>query len=115
MTPCLSAGIKTCLKDWGPCIPPTEFCGNCQDDDCDGLVNEDCASTPLCDEEEPELLCPIAQITGLNPPVLVGQEVQLSGQSSTSPNGGIMEWAWGVHPHPVSSLRTCRSPKTKPN
>ena len=48
VTACGSAGKRTCLKDWGPCVPPIEWCGNCADDDCNGLVNEGCPANPKC-------------------------------------------------------------------
>ncbi len=96
VTVCLSAGQRKCLKEWGPCIPPEEFCGNCTDDDCDGEVNEGCAPNPACDPlVEPD--CPVAKIEiaeGYN--AFTGDTLHLSGLSSSSANGTIVKWHWSV-------------------
>jgi len=96
VTVCNSAGQRKCLKEWGPCIPPEEFCGNCADDDCDGEVNEGCAPNPACDPiVEPE--CPVAKIEiaeGYS--VFTGETLHLSGLGSTSQNGAITKWWWSV-------------------
>lgn len=96
VTVCNSAGQRKCLKEWGPCIPPEEFCGNCADDDCDGEVNEGCAPNPACDPViAPE--CPVAKIEiaeGYS--AFTGDTLHLSGLGSTSPNGDIVNWSWSV-------------------
>ncbi len=96
VTACNSAGSRKCLKDWGPCIPPEEFCGNCEDDDCDGLINEGCPENPDC-QPPLETECPIAKIIveeGTN--VFTGDILHLSGAQSWSPNGAIVQWQWSV-------------------
>jgi len=40
VTACGSTGHRKCYKAWGPCIPPVESCGDCKDDNCDGLADE---------------------------------------------------------------------------
>jgi hypothetical protein len=96
VTACGSAGKKKCLKEWGPCIPPAEFCGNCADDDCNGLINEGCPPNPECDEPvEPK--CPVAIIA-----IAEGIEVwntdnlHLSAAQSYSTQGAITKWLWSV-------------------
>ncbi len=41
---CDGEGYKTCddWGEWGPCEPVEEICGNMQDDDCDGSIDEGC-------------------------------------------------------------------------
>jgi len=96
VTACVSAGHRKCLKEWGPCIPPAEFCGNCTDDDCNGLVNEGCAPNPECEGPiEPE--CPVAMVTcqeGAN--VFTGDTLHLSASQSHSSKGPIVKWLWTV-------------------
>lgn len=96
VTACGSVGSHQCLKDWGPCVPPGEFCGNCADDDCDGLVNEDCGDIELCDPiVEPD--CPVAVITiAETGSVLTGTVLHLSAALSSSTGGAITAWAWSV-------------------
>jgi hypothetical protein len=95
VTACVSAGTRKCLKDWGPCIPPAEWCGNCQDDDCDGLVNEECPENPACTPVEPE--CPVAIITvAEEAQVSVGTLLHLSAKESHSSAGAIVQWQWDV-------------------
>lgn len=95
VTACGSAGSQLCLKAWGPCVPPLEFCGNCVDDDCDGLINEDCPPNPDCEDPQPE--CPVAVITVAEGGAAgVGTELHLSGASSFSNDGDIVSWAWSV-------------------
>lgn len=102
LTSCKSAGKRKCLKDWGPCVPPDEFCGNCDDDDCDGLINEGCAPNPACDDEPPPPPgCPVAAITVEDgPSVDTGTAVHLSAAQSNSSEGAIVQWKWGVQTPP---------------
>lgn len=97
MTACSSAGNRLCLKEWGPCIPPEEFCGNCVDDDCDGQVNEGCPPNPDCGVVEvPE--CPVARIT-IQESVSVdsGTTVHLSASTSSADEGhSVAEYLWEV-------------------
>jgi hypothetical protein len=96
VTACVSAGQRQCLKEWGPCLPPGEFCGNCTDDDCDGQVNEECPLNPEC-QEPPVKECPTAVISvAEGTTVGVGTTLHLDGGASTSPNGAVTAWAWGV-------------------
>lgn len=100
VTSCLSAGERKCLKDWGPCVPPDEFCGNCTDDDCDGLVNEDCPPNPDCDPQLPPE-CPVAAITiAEGASVDAGTVLHLSAAQSVSKDGAITKWQWGVQTPP---------------
>ncbi len=96
VTACGSAGTHKCLKQWGPCIPPEEWCGNCVDDDCDGEVNEECPPNPACDDPiEPE--CPVAIITiEEGTEAWTGDTLHLSGENSFSPDGEIVKWLWSV-------------------
>ncbi len=90
VTACLSVGKKKCLKDWGPCVPPQEFCGNCADDDCDGQVNEDCAPNPPCGVVTPAE-CPVGVIAveeGIS--VDVGVTLHLSSAGSVAPEGSTI-------------------------
>ena len=96
VTACVSAGRHQCLKDWGPCVPPAEFCGNCADDDCDGQVNEECPPNPEC-EPPVEKECPTAVITlDEGTDVGTGTTLHLHGEASTSPNGAITLYQWSV-------------------
>ncbi|MBM4371044.1 MAG: hypothetical protein FJ098_05285 [Deltaproteobacteria bacterium] len=96
VTACLSAGTRKCLKEWGPCIPPEEFCGNCADDDCDGLINEGCPPNPACQPPvEPE--CPVAKINvAEGSSAYTGDTLHLSAAQSWSPSGEIVQWLWSV-------------------
>ncbi|MBM4398047.1 MAG: hypothetical protein FJ087_20465 [Deltaproteobacteria bacterium] len=94
VTACGSAGQRKCLKEWGPCFPPQEFCGNCADDDCDGLINEGCVPNPKC--EPPKIECPVAIIT-----VSEGNEawtkdtLHMTAAGSYAQGGGkVVKWAW---------------------
>ena len=56
-------GTETCTAGvFGPCIgevlPQTETCGNSLDDDCDGLVDEECCGNGMCDPTETSCTCP---------------------------------------------------------
>jgi hypothetical protein len=96
VTVCGSAGQRKCLKEWGPCLPPVEWCGNCQDDNCDGQANEGCPLKPECDDPiDPE--CPVAQIS-VTPGLYAwtGDEIQLSAKDSHSEEGQILKWHWTV-------------------
>jgi hypothetical protein len=44
VTGCGSVGSTTCgpSHQWGNCVPPVETCGNNKDDNCNGLVDEQC-------------------------------------------------------------------------
>ena len=46
---CDGGGLKVCDEygNWGPCEPVQEICGNTQDDDSDGLVDEECGEPAL--------------------------------------------------------------------
>ncbi|MBM4345616.1 MAG: hypothetical protein FJ100_19770 [Deltaproteobacteria bacterium] len=96
VTACGSAGKRTCLKDWGPCVPPLEWCGNCADDDCNGLVNEGCPANPTC--APPSKACPTAHITiAEGSKVGTGTVLHLSAAGSFAPDGKqIVQWAWAV-------------------
>jgi hypothetical protein len=96
ITACLSAGERKCLKEWGPCIPPDEFCGNCDDDDCDGEVNEGCPPNPACEEPTPPG-CPVAAITiAETGDLFAGTTLHLSAAGSSSDAGAIAQWQWSV-------------------
>ena len=96
VTACGSAGTRKCLKEWGPCIPPAEFCGNCVDDDCNGLINEGCAPNPECTPVE--VKCPIAIITvAEGTQVGSGTTLHLSGAASYGQGKAVItKWAWSV-------------------
>jgi hypothetical protein len=95
LTDCDSAGRRKCLKKWGPCIPPAEFCGNCVDDNCDGLVNEGCPPNPDC--EPPVKECPVAVITvAEGGSAWTGDTLHLSAAGSYAPAGAVATWEWSV-------------------
>jgi len=96
VTACGSAGHRKCLKEWGGCAPPPEFCGNCVDDDCDGLINEGCPPNPKCSPTPKK--CPVAIITITEgKSVGTGKTLHLSAKGSFA-NGKakIVKWAWSV-------------------
>lgn len=96
VTACGSAGTRKCLKEWGPCMPPSEFCGNCADDDCNGLINEGCAPNPSC--SPPQVACPIALIN-VSEGTSVGTQAVLHLSAAGSYGQGkatIAKWAWSV-------------------
>ncbi len=96
VTACGSAGTRKCLKEWGPCIPPAEFCGNCVDDNCDGLINEGCAPNPAC--TPPEVKCPIAILT-VAEGAKVGSQVVVHLSAASSYGQGlakVTKWKWSV-------------------
>ncbi len=104
-TVCGSKGSMLCLKEWGPCVPPTEDCENCVDDDCDGLVNEKCLPNPEC-QEPVEPTCPVAVIElAEEPPYMTGTTLHLTAEHSSSPDGAIVKWKWSVQA-PVASTAT---------
>ena len=96
VTACGSAGHRKCLKQWGGCAPPPEFCGNCVDDDCDGLINEDCAPNPKCSPTPTK--CPVAIITiAEGKGAGTGTTLHLSASGSfASGSAKISKWAWSV-------------------
>ncbi len=104
VTSCASAGTSRCLKDWGPCIPPEEFCGNCVDDDCDGLVNEQCPPNPECEPVTgPGCATPVIEVTE-GGQLGTGTVVHLSAAASSAPSGAaITTWAWSVSAPPGSA------------
>ena len=94
VTVCSSAGKQLCLKEWGPCIPPEEFCGNCADDDCDGEINEGCPPNPDCDPVVQA--CPVAIISvAESASVSTGTTLHLSAANS-KPMGEVDAWSWSV-------------------
>ena len=102
VTACGSAGQHKCLKEWGPCIPPEEWCGNCVDDDCDGATDEGCPPNPACDPVvEPG--CPVA-IIGIAEgyEAWTGDALHLTAAQSHSEKGPVVKWQWSVQ-GPVGS------------
>ncbi len=96
VTACGSAGQRKCLKEWGPCIPPAEFCGNCADDNCNGLVNEGCAPNPLCGPSKQP--CPVALIK-VAEGAAVGTATLLHLSAAGSYGQGmakVVQWNWAV-------------------
>ena len=96
VTACGSAGTRKCLKEWGPCIPPAEFCGNCADDNCDGLINEGCAPNPAC--TAPVVKCPIA-ILAVAEGQKAGTQAVLHLSAAGSYGQGtakVVKWLWSV-------------------
>lgn len=96
VTACGSAGQRKCLKEWGPCIPPPEFCGNCADDDCNGLINDGCPANPNC--VVPKGDCPVAIIqVKEGAKVGTGTSLHLSAAGSFAQGAAkIAKWAWTV-------------------
>ena len=96
VTACGSAGVRKCLKEWGGCAPPPEFCGNCVDDDCDGLINEGCAPNPKCSPTPTS--CPVAIITITEgKKVGTGTTLHLTAAGSyAAGQAKIGKWAWSV-------------------
>jgi hypothetical protein len=104
LTACQSAGQRICWKEWGPCVPPDEFCGNCADDDCDGAIDEGCPGLG-CDEPPPPT-CPVAVITiEEGGSVGVGATLHLSGEASRAAAGAEVErWQWSVQTPPGAAV-----------
>lgn len=98
VTACGSAGRRKCLKDWGPCFPPEEFCGNCVDDNCDGLINEGCAPNPACQPVTVE--CPVALIdVQEGTSAWTKDTLHLSGAGSYGKGTAkVQKWSWSVQP-----------------
>lgn len=96
VTACGSAGLRKCLKEWGPCFPPDEFCGNCVDDNCDGLVNEGCAANPACAPTSQP--CPVASVqVGEGTSVNAGTTLHLSANGSFGQGASkITKWLWSA-------------------
>ncbi len=94
-TACGSPGKRKCLKEWGPCMPPLESCGNCADDNCDGSIDEGCPPDPTCQPTTKD--CPVAQIAvtgGVD--AWTGDTLHLSGTGSHAKTGAIATYAWSV-------------------
>ncbi len=101
VTGCGSAGKHKCLKQWGPCVPPKEFCGNCVDDDCDGQVNEDCPPNPECSPVTASCPTSVISVTeGVS--VDVGTTLHLSGSGSVPAGAPITSYTWSVEAPPGS-------------
>jgi len=101
VTSCLTVGERLCLKEWGPCVPPAERCDNCEDDDCDGIVNDGCPPNPVCTPVTPT--CPVAAITITPDPsgeIFTATVLQLSAASSQPAAGPITAWQWSVQAPP---------------
>lgn len=101
VTSCLTVGERLCLKEWGPCVPPPEKCDNCEDDDCDGVVNEGCPPNPVCTPVTNE--CPTPAITVTPDPasgIFTGTVLQLSSDQSVPGDGPIVQWQWSVQAPP---------------
>jgi hypothetical protein len=96
ITLCNTQGVRKCLKEWGPCVPLAEQCDNCEDDDCNGVVNDNCGEAKDCDPT-PEVTCPIAAIT-ISPSASadVGSTIVLSGAGSVAASGPVASWTWSV-------------------
>lgn len=101
-TACGTLGKHKCLKEWGPCIPPDELCDNCEDDNCDGEIDEGCLPNPECNPTvEPACAVPQIEIMPAKS-VGTGEVLTLSAKNSSSPAGAIVKWAWTVQ-GPVGS------------
>jgi hypothetical protein len=63
-TGCGSTGTAICTEACtaGTCTPPAELCGNGADDDCDGAIDEGCATNDTCAGAAP--LSPDAPVSG---------------------------------------------------
>lgn len=96
VTACGSAGLRKCLKEWGPCFPPDEFCGNCDDDNCNGLINEGCPPNPTCGPSKKP--CPVALISiAEGASVGAGSVLHLASAGSFAQGTAkIAQWAWSV-------------------
>ncbi|MFO0744234.1 MAG: hypothetical protein U1F43_00980 [Myxococcota bacterium] len=96
VTACQSSGVRQCFKDWGPCVPLAEQCGNCKDDDCNGVVDDSCPDVASC--TPPTIVCPTAVISvSPSTSVDVGTTVTLSAAGSLAATGTtIARWAWSV-------------------
>ena len=96
VTACGSAGQRKCLKEWGPCIPPPEFCGNCADDNCNGLVNEGCPPNANCGPSGDP--CPTALIkVAEGNKVGTGTTLHLSATGSfATDKAKVAAWSWSV-------------------
>ncbi|MBI5609842.1 MAG: hypothetical protein HY902_13300 [Deltaproteobacteria bacterium] len=96
VTACGSAGLRKCLKEWGPCFPPDEFCGNCVDDNCDGLVNEGCPPNPACAPTSQP--CPVAKIqVAEGGSVNAGTTLHLTAAGSFGQGKAtVTKWLWSV-------------------
>jgi hypothetical protein len=58
-TTCGSVGERACGADgrFGACVPPAEICGNGEDDDCDGVVDNGCGVCRFGDGESCTTSC----------------------------------------------------------
>ena len=101
VTSCHTVGERLCLKDWGPCVPPAERCDNCDDDDCDGVVNDGCPPNPVCTPVTHA--CPSPAISVVPDPasdIYTGTILQLSADQSIPGDGPIVQWKWSVQAPP---------------
>ncbi|MEW5847690.1 MAG: MopE-related protein [Myxococcota bacterium] len=97
---CTPSGTGTqCSVTPGSPNPSGEVCGNGQDDDCDGQVDEACGP--------PVAVCNPATINAA--PL---DTVTLNGSGSTNPAGGALSYSWSVTSAPVGSTSDPMSPSS---
>jgi len=105
VTSCSTVGERLCLKEWGPCVPPPEKCDNCEDDDCDGVINDGCPPNPVCQPIENDCATPAITVTPdpSTTDIFTGTVLQLSSGASTPGDGTIDTWQWSVQAPPGSA------------